>query len=99
MRFMVVTLNTYMKQQEFLEDRDAIKKLQDLATEINICLFCSGISEEDETGCRPMATAGVDEEGTIWFLSDRHSEKNKEIQADPRVTLYYAHPGKNMFMV
>lgn len=46
-----------------------------------------------------MATAGIDEEGTIWFISDRDSEKNKDIAVDPRVKLYYSHPGKSSFLV
>ncbi len=46
-----------------------------------------------------MATSGVDEEGTIWFMSARNSEKNQEIALDPHVKLYYSHPGKNSFLI
>ncbi len=88
-----------MSQLSFLQDKEAIRKLQGLATEISICLFCSGSDSNENEGCRPMATAGVDEEGTIWFISDRDSEKNKDIAADPRVKLYYSHPGKSSFLV
>ena len=88
-----------MSEQSYLHDRQAIRKLQDLATEINICLFCSGLSGDDQESCRPMATSGVDEEGSIWFMSARNSEKNKEIAVDPRVRLYYSHPGKSSFMI
>jgi general stress protein 26 len=88
-----------MSQLSFLQNKEAIRKLQDLATEISICIFCSGSDSGENEGCRPMATAGVDEEGTIWFISDRDSEKNKDIAVDPRVKLYYSHPGKSSFLV
>jgi general stress protein 26 len=88
-----------MSELTYKQDRQAVRKLQDLATEINICLFCSGPVTDEHDGCRPMATSGVDEEGSIWFLSDRHSDKNKEIAIDPRVKLYYSHPGKSLFLI
>ncbi len=88
-----------MSENTYLQHRDAIRKLQDLTTEINICLFCSGIGPNGTESSRPMATSGVDEEGTIWFMSARHSDKNKEIATDPHVKLYYLHPGKSMFLV
>jgi general stress protein 26 len=88
-----------MKEQIYLHDKQAIRKLQDLATEINICLFCSGPARGDKESCRPMATSGVDEEGSIWFMSARNSEKNKEIAVDPHVKLYYSHPGKSSFLI
>ncbi|HET6254791.1 MAG TPA: pyridoxamine 5'-phosphate oxidase family protein [Puia sp.] len=88
-----------MSEQSYLHDKQAIRKLQDLATEINICLFCSGVISEEREGCRPMSTSGVDEEGSIWFMSDRKSAKNREITMDPHVKLYYSHPGKSSFLV
>ena len=88
-----------MSENTYMLHRDAIRKLQDLATEINICLFCSGATTDHDAGCRPMATSGVDESGTIWLMSDRNSEKNREIAADPRVKLYYSHPGKSSFLI
>ncbi len=88
-----------MSQVSFLHNKEAIRKLQELATGINICLFCSGSGSDENESCRPMATAGVDEEGTIWFISDRDSEKNKDIALDPWVKLYYSHPGKSSFLI
>jgi general stress protein 26 len=88
-----------MREQTYLHDKQAIRKLQDLATEINICLFCSGPAGGDEESCRPMSTSGVDEEGAMWFMSARSSEKNREIALDPHVKLYYSHPGKSSFLI
>jgi general stress protein 26 len=88
-----------MNEQQLLLNKDAIRKLRDLATEINICLFCTGTGMETIPSCRPMATSAVDEEGNIWFFSVRDSEKNLEISQDPHVRLFYAHPGKSSFLI
>jgi general stress protein 26 len=88
-----------MGEQQILKDKEAIRKLKNLATEINICLFCTGTGMEVESDCRPMATSGVDEEGNIWFFSPRESEKNQEINRHPRVRLFYSHPGKSSFLI
>ena len=39
------------------------------------------------------------QEGTILFFSPKNSEKNRDIEDDPRVKLIYAHPGKNSFLI
>ena len=88
-----------MSKKEYLLHEQAIDKLKKLATEIDICLFCSGNGLDEDPGCRPMSTAAVDQEGNIWFLSDKDSQKNRDIALDPRVKLYYSHPGKSSFLV
>lgn len=94
-----MVLKNVMSEYQFLENKEAIKKLKDLATEINICLFCTGTGMEAEPECRPMTTSGVDEEGNIWFFSPRNSEKNLEISQYPQVRLFYSHPGKSSFLI
>lgn len=46
-----------------------------------------------------MSTAGVDDAGNIWFLSDKDSQKKRDIALDPRVRFYYSHPGKSSFLI
>ncbi|MEO5684351.1 MAG: pyridoxamine 5'-phosphate oxidase family protein [Chitinophagaceae bacterium] len=82
-----------------LEQQDAVKKLKELAEAIDICLFCTNIQTDDGATCRPMGTQNVDENGTIWFFSAKDSDKNKEIEKDKHVQLFYSHPGKNSYMV
>jgi general stress protein 26 len=88
-----------MSNREYLQHTEAIEKLKKLVSEIDICLFCSGTGLEEDPGCRPMSTAGVDDEGSIWFISDKDSQKNHDIAVDPRVKLFYSHPGKSIFLV
>jgi general stress protein 26 len=97
--FHIYLKNKPMSTKEYLLQDQAIDKLKKLATEIDICLFCSGTGIEDDPGCRPMTTAGVDDAGNLWFLSDKDSQKNQDIALNPRVKLYYSHPGKSSFLV
>jgi general stress protein 26 len=88
-----------MSQQQYLQNSEAIDKLKELAISVGECLFCTGTGMETSPSCRPMATSAVDEEGNIWFFSPRTSEKNREIGVNSRVRLFYAHPGKETFLV
>ena len=82
-----------------LAQQDAVKKLKDLISDIDMCLFCTDLKTGDGSTARPMSTAQVDDSGNIWFLSAKDSEKNIEIQKDNRVQLFYAHPGKSSYLV
>ena len=57
---------------------NAVEKIREIAKDANICMFVTGLSRLPLAG-RPMATQEVDEDGNIWFMSDRSSDKNKEI--------------------
>lgn len=80
-----------------LSDQPAIKKLQDMATAIRVCMFFTHDHLQKEQG-RPMSVAGVDEEGAIWFLSGKNSEKIEAIKSDDIVHLVFSHPGKEMYL-
>ena len=88
-----------MNKPENLVQQEAIKKLQDMAEEINTCLFCTNLKTDDGATCRPMSTQKVDGNGDIWFFSAKDSDKNKDIRSDNKVQLFYAHPGKSSYMV
>lgn len=68
---------------------EAIKKLKELAEDINICMFCTK-TEKIPFQTRPMGTQKVDDEGKLWFLSAADSNKNDEIKQDDDVQLLYA---------
>lgn len=72
-----------------LVSTEAVEKIKELATGADICMFTTSLSKLPLTS-RPMSTVDVDEEGTIWFISMKSSEKNAEIAADGRVQLFYA---------
>lgn len=49
-------------------------------------------------GVRPMGVRECDEDGVLWFLSDKHSHKNAEIAANPEVELYFQATEHSGFM-
>ena len=72
-----------------LVNTDAIEKIRELAKDANICHFVTKLSDTPLSS-RPMATQKVDDDGNIWFLSNKDSDKNMDIQADQRVQLFYS---------
>lgn len=82
-----------------LNNEEAILKLRELAKAIDICMFCTNPKTDDGASCRPMSTQKVCDEGNIWFFSNADSDKNKEIEQDKNVQLFYSHPGKDSFLI
>ncbi|HMK18812.1 MAG TPA: pyridoxamine 5'-phosphate oxidase family protein [Chitinophagaceae bacterium] len=69
---------------------NAVEKIREIAKDANICMFVTDLANLPLAG-RPMATQEVDEEGNIWFMSDRNSDKNKQIENDDQVQLFYSY--------
>jgi len=72
-----------------LEGPEAKAKLKELVEKAEICFFCSGIKTGIPFSTRPMSEQLVDDDGNIWFLSRKDSEKNEEIAQDPFVQLLF----------
>jgi general stress protein 26 len=72
-----------------LQGEDALKKLKAIATKAGNCFFCTNIKTGLPVSIRPMALLDVDEEGNLWFMSMKDSNKNKEISADPFTHLLF----------
>lgn len=73
-----------------LSSTEAIEKLKELATKDGgICMFVTSLNKRPQSA-RPMGSQDVDEEGNIWFFSQKSSDKNDEIKGSPEVQLYYA---------
>ncbi|RZK48476.1 MAG: general stress protein [Pedobacter sp.] len=78
--------------QNNLNGTQAIQKIKDLAETAGTCFFSTQV--KSNTNSRPMALQGVDEYGNLYFLSDVNSEKNKDVQSDPSVELYFMNNSK-----
>jgi general stress protein 26 len=76
-----------MGDKKNLEAQNAVSKMQELVKELRTCMF--GTYTKGELCLRPMSTQQADEEGNIWFLSDKGSDKNQQIAEDARVELIY----------
>ena len=46
----------------------------------------------------PMSTKKVDDQGTIWFLSNKNSTHNAHIMQDSKLHLIYANKGDMQFL-
>ena len=88
-----------MSNETNLQGKEAIETVKKLAKEIDICLFCTSLKTDDGSTARPMSTQEVDDEGNLWFFSDKHSDKNKEIEKDSHVQLFYSDPKKSSYLV
>lgn len=80
-----------------LTANDAVEKIREIANDANICMFVTNLTQVPLTG-RPMATQEVDDEGNIWFMSDRTTHKDSEIKFDNRVQLFYSHTGNYEYL-
>ncbi|RIV19881.1 pyridoxamine 5'-phosphate oxidase [Fibrisoma montanum] len=54
--------------------------------------------EDGEFHSRPMATHGVDEDGTMWFFTYKDSNKVREIQENDRVSLGFVDTGAETYV-
>jgi general stress protein 26 len=80
-----------------LFDQEAIEKLREIAKDANICHFVTNLSQQP-LAARPMATQKVDDEGDIWFFSDKKSDKNEDILRDNKVQLFYSASSKYEYL-
>jgi general stress protein 26 len=79
-----------MGDHQNLSNESAAEKIRDLAEEIKTCMFCT--YKYDKLQSRPMSVQEIDEDGNLWFLSDKKSNKNDEINLNPKVELFFAQP-------
>ena len=77
-----------MGDQKNLNREAAADKIKELAEGIETCMFCTykGIKLES----RPMSVQDIDDNGYLWFLSDKRSNKNLEINLNSTVELFFA---------
>jgi general stress protein 26 len=83
----------------YQQHKEAIVKLKILVDDIRVCLFCTDFKIDDGSTCRPMTAIKVCDEGNIWFFSEKNSDKNKSIEDDKDVQLFFSSPDKNIYMV
>jgi general stress protein 26 len=74
----------------------AREMMRDIVTSAHIGML---VTQHDKFpfDVRPMGVQGVDESGTIWFISASDSDKNRDIERDPRVTLLVQNGDKHQY--
>lgn len=82
---------------ENLRDKEAVEKMKEIIKGADVCMFATKLGNAP-FNTRPMSPMETDDEGCIWFFSDRNSNKNKEIDEDSRVQLTFSNSGSNEFL-
>ncbi|MGV9004187.1 pyridoxamine 5'-phosphate oxidase family protein [Flavobacterium sp.] len=72
---------------------EAISKLKELAEKARTCMFITNLKKDPPFNSRPMSLQECDEEGNLWFISSKESNKNMEILLDNEVQLYFMNNG------
>jgi len=87
-----------MSDVKNISNDEAIKKIRTLAEKAQICLFCTNIETGKPFSTRPMSAQEVDDNGNVWFLSDKDSTKNMEIKDDENVQLLFSGSSHSDFL-
>ena len=72
-----------------LMGEEASKKIKELAEDAHTCLMLTSL-DKSPMSVRPMVIQKVDEEGRIYFLSAKDSEKNIELQLSNEMHLTFS---------
>lgn len=81
-----------------LSDTEAIKKLKELSEKAKICMFITNLHDPSPVNSRPMGLQECDLEGNLWFISDKQSGKNIQIEKDNNVQLYFMNNGDHEYL-
>ena len=80
-----------------LANQDAIKKMQDMAKDVKICMFCT-YDSTNRLQTAPMSANKVDDAGVFWFLSDKNSKRNEDLQSKDETDLIFGDPSAINFI-
>ena len=85
-----------MMDEQNLSGKKAIEKLKDIVNDVKVAMMCT-TRQDYSVHSRPMATAGIDDDGTLWFFTNESSEKVREIESEHGITLCYSQPSDNTY--
>jgi general stress protein 26 len=76
---------------------ESLKYLRDKVNEVKIAMLTTYSSEEGFKS-RPMATADIDDEGNIWFFTNKYSPKASDISVENTVSLTYSDTNNHTYL-
>lgn len=85
-----------MSTEDLYKD-EAKKKIKELAENIDFAMMATNL---DKTPIHmvPMSTKKVDDRGNIWFLSNRNSTHNRNLEKDAHLHLIYSNKSDMQFL-
>lgn len=87
-----------MNTIENLNTEDGIIKLKKIVDDVKFCFFKTDSKNDNIDSATIMTAQSVDNEGNIWFFSGLDSDRNKDIEANKNVQLYFSCPEKNAYL-
>lgn len=83
--------------RENLYNDDAKKKIKEMAEDIDFNMMATNL-KTTPLHMVPMSTKKVDEQGNIWFLSNKTSTHNQNLNTDNHLHLIYADKSSMQFL-
>ncbi|WP_426329670.1 pyridoxamine 5'-phosphate oxidase family protein [Pedobacter sp. R-06] len=80
-----------------MKNEKNIAILKEMAESVRTCIFTT-LSSGGEFGSRPMGTAKIEDDGSLWFYTNEYSPKSKEISKENNVLLAYSDPSNNTYL-
>jgi len=74
-----------------------VSKLVEKIKDIKIAMMTT-VENGQELHSRPMYTSKPEEDGTLWFFTERDSQKVGELRQDQHVSLGYSKPEDNLYV-
>src|SRR5687767_9313458 len=74
-----------------------VSKLVEKIKDIRIAMMTT-IENGNELHSRPMYTQEPEADGTLWFFTERDSQKVDEVAQDRHINLGYSNPDDNLYM-
>lgn len=81
-----------------LQGAAALAQMRDIVKEAENCFFCIHADAGQPLNSRPMNVRRIDDDGTLWFLSSGDSFKNRELQGETRVELFFQAADRSGFL-
>lgn len=81
------TKEIYIMSEKNYYNKEAIEKLKELAEDAKICMMSTKLDQHPSPS-RPMTLQEVDENGVLWFLSGKDSDKNYELKKGKKIQMF-----------
>lgn len=78
--------------------RELLKGIRERIKDVRVAVMTT-VARDGQLHSRPMQTNEMEDDGTLWFFTDLSSEKVAEISHDNTVSLSYADPSNNTYVV
>jgi general stress protein 26 len=87
-----------MSNIENLDKNEGIIKLKKMVDDVKFCFFCTHLNNYNGATSTIMTAQSVDEEGNMWFFSGLNSDRNRDINLNKNIQLYFSSPEKNAYL-